>query len=88
MTPSFPPVLNQRFEKIERQLRLILYIFPPFLSGILSKLSPISYCCGWHKFINPSYVFFCLSNFILYAWYDVMYVYLVDYSEKDLVSIS
>jgi hypothetical protein len=50
-------------------------------------LSPISYCCGWHKFINPSYVFFCLSNFILYAWYDVMYVYLVDYSEKDLVTI-
>ncbi len=56
--------------------------------GILSKLSPVSYCCGWHKFINPSYAFFCLSNFILYAWYDVMYVYLVDYSEKDLVPIS
>ena len=47
-------------------------------------MSPISCCCGWHKFINPSYVFFCLSNFILYAWYDVMYVYLVDYTEKDL----
>lgn len=53
-------------------------------SGILSKLSPFSCCCGWSKFINPSYVFFALSNFILYAWYDVMYVYLVDYTEKDL----
>jgi hypothetical protein len=54
------------------------------ISGFWSKLSPISCCCGWNKFINSSYVFFALSNFILYAWYDVMYVYLVDYTEKDL----
>ncbi|XP_059089851.1 monocarboxylate transporter 14-like [Tigriopus californicus] len=40
-------------------------------------------CCQWN-FFNPQFVVFCLSNFILYAWYDVMYVYLVDYAEQDL----
>ena len=40
-------------------------------------------CCQWN-FFNPSFLVFCVSNFILYAWYDVMYVYLVDYAEQDL----
>lgn len=30
------------------------------------------------------YLIFALSNFILYAWYDVMYVYLYNYAETDL----
>ena len=38
----------------------------------------------WHTFMNPAYLIFALSNFILYAWYDVMYVYLYNYAEKDL----
>ena len=38
----------------------------------------------WKEFINPAYLVFALSNFILYAWYDVMYVYLYNYAEMDL----
>ena len=34
--------------------------------------------------MNPAYLVFALSNFILYAWYDVMYVYLYNYAEMDL----
>ena len=34
--------------------------------------------------MNPAYLIFALSNFILYAWYDVMYVYLYNYAEIDL----
>ncbi len=37
--------------------------------------------CG---FLSAGLVLFFLSNFVLYAWYDVMYVYLVDFAEKDL----
>ena len=40
-------------------------------------------CCQWN-FFNTRFVIFCLSNFILYAWYDVMYMYLVDYGELEL----
>ncbi|XP_066259898.1 monocarboxylate transporter 12-like isoform X1 [Euwallacea similis] len=47
-------------------------------------------------FADPKYLVFALSNFLLYTWYDVPYVYLTDnasklgYSEKDasiLISI-
>ena len=34
--------------------------------------------------MDAPYLIFALSNFILYAWYDVMYVYLYNYSERDL----
>eukprot|EP00095_Tigriopus_kingsejongensis_P011825 snap_masked-scaffold1818_size27096-processed-gene-0.5 protein:Tk11825 transcript:snap_masked-scaffold1818_size27096-processed-gene-0.5-mRNA-1 annotation:"PREDICTED: uncharacterized protein LOC100881530" len=51
-----------------------------FFKGLKSFLLE---CCQWN-FFNPPFVVFCLSNFILYAWYDVMYVYLVDYAEQDL----
>ena len=38
----------------------------------------------WKKFMDWPYIIFALSNFILYAWYDVMYVYLYNYAETDL----
>jgi MFS family permease len=38
----------------------------------------------WKKFMDWPYLIFALSNFILYAWYDVMYVYLYNYAETDL----
>ena len=42
-------------------------------------------CCKeWKQFMDPAYLIFALSNFILYAWYDVMYVYLYNYAEIDL----
>ncbi len=43
-------------------------------------------CCPsfGQRMLSAGLALFCLSNFILYAWYDVMYVYLVDYAEMDL----
>jgi len=38
----------------------------------------------WRKFLDLSFSLFLLSNFILYAWYDVMYTFLPDYAEKTL----
>lgn len=50
-----------------------------------SELDETFRCCRrWHQFMNPAYLVFALSNFILYAWYDVMYVYLYNYAEIDL----
>ena len=40
--------------------------------------------CGWKKFLDISFTLFLISNFILYAWYDIMYTYLPDYAEKTL----
>lgn len=34
--------------------------------------------------MGAPYLIFTFSNFILYAWYDVMYVYLYNYAETDL----
>lgn len=34
--------------------------------------------------MTPAFLIFLLSNFILYAWYDVMYVYLVVLAEEKL----
>eukprot|EP00096_Caligus_rogercresseyi_P014127 TRINITY_DN6655_c0_g1_i1.p1 TRINITY_DN6655_c0_g1~~TRINITY_DN6655_c0_g1_i1.p1 ORF type:complete len:644 (-),score=198.67 TRINITY_DN6655_c0_g1_i1:308-2239(-) len=36
------------------------------------------------SFMNFQFLLFCLSNLILYMWFDVMYIYLMDYAEKDL----
>uniref|UniRef100_A0A0K2T064 Major facilitator superfamily (MFS) profile domain-containing protein n=1 Tax=Lepeophtheirus salmonis TaxID=72036 RepID=A0A0K2T064_LEPSM len=46
-------------------------------TGILSYFQNCS-------FMNFQFIFFCLSNLILYMWFDVMYIYLMDYAEKDL----
>jgi len=49
-----------------------------FLSGLCDCFKV------WKKFMDWPYLIFALSNFILYAWYDVMYVYLYNYAETDL----
>ena len=54
------------------------------VSVLLGAKDFFSECCACN-FFNPRFVIFCLSNFVLYAWYDVMYVYLMDYAEKDLM---
>ena len=41
-------------------------------------------CCCSSNILNFKFFVFCLSNFILYAWYDVMYAYLLLYTEQDL----
>ena len=52
------------------------------------NLISASCCCCYNRYsasiFDTKFLIFCLSNFILYAWYDVMYVYLVSYAEKDL----
>lgn len=49
------------------------------------RVSSVFDCCVvWKQFMNPAYIVFAFSNFILYAWYDVMYVYLYNYAEIDL----
>lgn len=37
-------------------------------------------------FADPKYLVFSLSNFLLYTWYDVPYVYLTDFSIKNGMS--
>jgi len=39
---------------------------------------------SWKKFCNLSFVLFLASNFILYAFYDIMYTFLPDYAAGDL----
>lgn len=34
-------------------------------------------------FLNPYFLLFAISNFLLYMWYDVPYVYIAD-SAKDM----
>ena len=62
---------------------------PQFLSDTFCQskefLSGLCDCFKvWKKFMDWPYLIFALSNFILYAWYDVMYVYLYNYAETDL----
>ncbi len=52
------------------------------------KKTSIFHCCCQWSFCNPSLILFFASNFILYAWYDVMYVYLVDYAEQQISEAS
>jgi len=40
-------------------------------------------CCTL-KYITLPFAVFCLSNFILYFWYDVPYVYTIEYAENIL----
>jgi len=40
-------------------------------------------CCSL-KYISIPFVIFCFSNFLLYFWYDVPYVYTIEYAENIL----
>merc|ERR1712106_980691 len=40
-------------------------------------------CCSL-KYITFPFIIFCLSNFLLYFWYDVPYVYTIEYAENFL----
>lgn len=40
--------------------------------------------CASLTYMSASVALFCLSNFILYFWYDVPYVYTIGYVEKNL----
>lgn len=42
-----------------------------------------SSCCSL-KYLTLPFILFCISNCILYAWYDIPYVYTIDYAEFDL----
>jgi MFS family permease len=53
-------------------------------TGCQKFTSLFNFCLVWKQFMNPTYIIFALSNFILYAWYDVMYVYLYNYAEINL----
>jgi len=39
---------------------------------------------SWSKFCNIGFILFLLSNFVLYAFYDIMYTFLPDYAVGDL----
>jgi MFS family permease len=43
----------------------------------------LAQCCALN-YMTPAFAMFCLSNFILYFWYDVPYVYTIGYAEKNL----
>ena len=40
--------------------------------------------CASLTYMSAAFALFCLSNFILYFWYDVPYVYTIGYVEKNL----
>jgi len=40
-------------------------------------------CCSL-KYVTLPFLVFCFSNFLLYFWYDVPYVYTIEYAEKIL----
>lgn len=39
-------------------------------------------------FTNISFLLFAISNFLLYTWYDVPYVYLADYAVEQGFSVT
>ena len=50
---------------------------------------PMAGLASWKKFCNAPFVLFLVSNFILYAFYDIMYTFMPDYAVGDLkVNIS
>ena len=40
-------------------------------------------CSGWKNCMNPAFIIFALSNFILYAWYEKLY-YITQHSSEIL----
>ena len=47
----------------------------------------LTQCCALNYF-TLAFAVFCFSNFILYFWYDVPYVYTIEYAETMLPNIS
>ena len=45
---------------------------------------PATGLASWSKFCNLPFVLFLISNFILYAFYDIMYTFMPDYAVGDL----
>jgi len=45
---------------------------------------PMAGLASWKKFCNAPFVLFLVSNFILYAFYDIMYTFMPDYAVGDL----
>lgn len=39
-------------------------------------------------FANINFLLFAVSNFLLYTWYDVPYIYLADYATEQSISIT
>jgi MFS family permease len=53
---------------------------PPDDDGCVAELTK---CCSL-KYITIPFIIFCFSNFLLYFWYDVPYVYTIEFAENIL----
>ncbi|KAF6198866.1 hypothetical protein GE061_006889 [Apolygus lucorum] len=49
-------------------------------AGLFELGSLLSDMCDLRFFLNIRFLLFAISNFLLYTWYDVPYVYLADYA--------
>jgi len=52
--------------------------------GVLVEFKEVVRTCCSLSFITLGFSVFCFSNFVLYFWYDVPYVYTLGYTEKIL----
>jgi len=53
-------------------------------AGCAAEISrSMTKCCSLN-YIKVPFVVFCISNFLLYFWYDVPYVYTIEYAENFL----
>jgi len=48
-----------------------------------SMMDSFKECLSLH-YVTVPFVMFCISNFLLYFWYDVPYVYSIEYAENNL----
>jgi len=53
-------------------------------SGMITECLRSLTQCASLTYMSAAFALFCLSNFILYFWYDVPYVYTIGYVEKNL----
>merc|ERR1712106_122003 len=56
----------------------------PEEEGCAAELSRSMTKCCTLKYITFPFIIFCFSNFLLYFWYDVPYVYTIEYAENFL----
>lgn len=67
---------------------LLFFFYFQWYAGLLDLWYAVADMMDFSFFTNISFLLFAISNFLLYTWYDVPYVYLADFAVERGFSVT